>query len=112
VLAEPFQSLVQGQQLLGARCLLQRGLIERHELGVAPSFDRRLSLGVIDQNLAHRTRRDPEEVHAVLEPARDPADHLEVGLVDQRRGCQRVIGARTARLGAGDAPQLVVHEGK
>src|SRR5690606_41557644 len=58
-----------------------------------------LLLGVVDQHLPHRARRGREEVTAALVRARPAARQLEVRLVDEPRGVERLrpLPAATTR---------------
>ena len=65
--------------------------------------------GVVDQGLAHGARRGAEEVRAVLEgPLRRPTQDRDPGLVDERRGLERMPGPLAPHRGAGEAPELLV----
>ena len=86
-------------------------LVERHALDVrAPALGRRAGAREVDQHLAHGARRDGQEVAAVahVEPAL--LGELEVGLVHEAGGVERLAGAVAPEVAVGDAPELVVDE--
>ena len=65
---------------------------------------------MIDENLAHRLAGSPVKVPAALPIDRTAAHQLEVGLVHQSRGLQRVAGAFLLHSRLGDPSQLVVDQ--
>src|SRR5262249_24581897 len=66
---------------------------------------------VVDEDAAHRLRRDAQEVRAPLEaPLGVLVDEPEVGLVDQRRRLERVVGRLPAHHPRGDPVELVVDD--
>jgi hypothetical protein len=86
-----------------------RGLELEAHLPLA-ALGRVASPRVVDEDLAHGAGGDAEEMRAVLPVDRAAADELEVGLVDEGRGLERVPRALVPEIGAGAAAQLVVHE--
>ena len=67
--------------------------------------------GMVDENAAHGLRGHTEEVGSVLPRNPTLIHEPQVGLVDQCRSLERVIGALSSQVAAGEAPQLRVDEG-
>ena len=110
VFCEFFESLVDGQDLLGVveRKELIRRLGQRDHLAVTL---RRLLRSVhVHHDLPHRPRRDGKEVPAVVELLSPTADELFVRLVDQHRRLNVLPDSRTPQLGPRNHAQLVVDE--
>src|SRR5690625_2879272 len=66
---------------------------------------------VIDEDEAHRARGQREEVGAVLPRRARLVYQLEVGLVDERGGVERLAGAVLEQPAVGDAAKLLVDVG-
>src|SRR5262249_8034032 len=64
--------------------------------------------GLVDEDHAHRPRRDREEVRAVLRGPAGAPRQLQIGLVDERRRRERLLAWRAAQLAVRDGAQLVV----
>jgi hypothetical protein len=65
--------------------------------------------GAIDQNLSHRSRRDADEVMAIV-PGRSRTRQPEIGFVNEGRWLQRLAGALATHVRRRDPPQLLVDE--
>jgi hypothetical protein len=65
--------------------------------------------GVVQHQLAHRARRQREEVRAILHGVGAGAVEAQVTLVDQRGRVQRALSA--GEHAAGDALEIVVDQG-
>src|SRR5690606_21256217 len=83
-------------------------LVGRRRLTSA-AFWRTPSAGVVDQDLPHRLRSDPEEVRAILERA-VRVRKLEVGLMQERGGVERRRRALAPTLPVRQLMQLVVQQ--
>src|SRR5262245_46424513 len=69
-----------------------------------------MSSGMLDQDAAHQSGCETEEVRPVL-PMRIPlVDELKVGLVDEGGSLQGVIGPLTTPIAAGQPMQLVIDD--
>jgi hypothetical protein len=64
---------------------------------------------VLDQNAPHRLGRRAVKMAAVLEVHFAQARQAQIGLVDQCRRLQRVLGPFVAQHGARQLPELRVH---
>jgi hypothetical protein len=92
--AEAIQRLVRREQIVRARG--SRDVVaERDHQHLTAALLGRASPGGVDEHLAHRPRRDGEEVRALLPPRAARRPQLHVRLVDEGRGGER--GARAAR---------------
>ena len=67
-----------------------------------------MSAGVIDQDMAHRLRRDTEEMGAVLPFDLALVDEPEVCLADERRRLQWVAGRFAPHVAASHLPQAFI----
>jgi hypothetical protein len=67
-------------------------------------------MGVIDQDVPHRLRRDREEVCAGLPVESFGLDEPKIGFVDQGRRVEGVPGPLAPELGARDPPELRVDQ--
>ena len=85
--------------------------VQRHRVRLRAAALRRLPPpGVVDQDPPHRLRRRAVEVPAVLQPHLPDAFEPQVGLVDQGRRLERVVGPLVAQQPAGELTQLAVHQ--
>jgi len=66
------------------------------------------ALRIVDQDSTHRDRRDRQEVRPTLPLDLSVARHLQIRLVDQRRGVEGVIRAFRTELGMREAIQVLV----
>jgi hypothetical protein len=111
---QPPERLVERDELLGA--LLDRHLhvVERERGDAAAALARAVPARVLDEHLPHGPRGDGEEVPAVAHVEAPGVGQLEVGLVHERRGGERVPArahaSLAAELRAGDRAQVLVHE--
>ena len=64
---------------------------------------------MVHQDAAHHACGDREELDAVLPPDAAEIHEPDVGLMDERCGCQRMIAAFGTETPARDPPQVVVH---
>src|SRR5690606_34823027 len=65
---------------------------------------------MIDEDLAHRTGGDRQEMRAVAWLTARTLEKLQIGLMDQRRGVQRMPRLFTTQLPLRDPPELRVDE--
>ena len=65
---------------------------------------------MVDQHPSHQLGRDGEELRAVLPVGVLLIHELEVGLVDERRGLQRVLGPLSPEMRVRDPVQFLVDE--
>src|SRR5262249_37811362 len=82
----------------------QRDAIERR-----PSFLRASRPGAFDENLAHRSRRDADEVTPVV-PWRARVGETQIRLVDERRRLQCLSRSLAPYVGASEAAELLIDE--
>ena len=75
-----------------------------------PRFWARLTPGVANQNLAHRSGGDGEEVGAVLPAWIGLVGQAQISLVDQRRRLQRVAGAFSAHMTMSEASEFLIDQ--
>jgi hypothetical protein len=68
--------------------------------------------GMVQQHLAHHARRRREEMGAVPPLHLMELRQLQIGLVDQRGGVERVVGPLAAESPTGNPLELVVDDGK
>ena len=62
----------------------------------------------VGQDAAHDPGREREEVAAVGKRNFILLDHSQIRFVNQRRGLQRVVGARAAHVSRGDSMELAI----
>ena len=67
---------------------------------------------VIHEDLAHGVRGEPEELRPAVDPQAGIPRQLEVGLVNERRGLERVASALARESPPRDLSQLVVNLGQ
>ena len=89
--------------------------VQRQLAPVAAAPGALLRAGVLDEDAAHRLCRRREEVAAPgpvggVVVALAAADQSQVGLVDQRRGLERLSGPLRRHPHGRQAAQLVVHQ--
>ena len=66
--------------------------------------------GVVHQDSSHQLSGHTEELRAIL-PARVVLiNQFEIGLVDECRGLERVIGPLVTQVAGGDAAQFPIHD--
>ena len=75
-----------------------------------PRFWRSLTLGVANQDLAHRAGGHGEEVGTVLPAWIGLVGQAQISLVDQRRRLQRVVGTFCAHIMMGEASEFLIDE--
>ena len=83
--------------------------LEGHGQSPHPRFDGAARPRVIHQQTAHDVRRDGEEMRPVLPARASLIDELQVGLVHQRGGAQRMVAPLAHQVAAREPAQLVVH---
>ena len=91
---EPRQRLIEdegvsGINRRGRRCGI--GVVDRDIRDASTALEPAVVAGVIHDDSPHQLRRDAEEMRAILPVNRPLPNELEIGLVDERRGLQRVI---------------------
>src|SRR5204863_4852792 len=99
------EGAVDVEHLVGDRFDRQDAAVERRGTASAAALLRVALAGVIDEDLAHRTRREGEKMGAVL-PSGGRAHQLDERLVDERRRRQRVARPERSELRAREASQL------
>jgi hypothetical protein len=67
---------------------------------------------VIDKNSTHHLRRHPEELPPVLPLDAGLVNQAEVGLVNQRRGAERVIRPFAPNRPPGQPAKFLIKQGK
>ena len=87
----------------------RHGVFEQDFLSRAAAPGRVMLAGVIEQDAAHLGGRHGQKMSAAFE-RRALVHQLDVGLVNQGRGLQRVLAALAAEVGAGQAMQLVIDQ--
>ena len=115
-LLEPPQRLVQRDQGLrlvsGKDVLLLRDLqiVEREPLQSASAFPRPSLPGVIAQDVARHCGCKRKEVRAALDARQRLVHKIDIGLVNQGRGVERMIAAPPPTLPMGQPVKLLVDE--
>ena len=109
---EPLQRIVQGQHLLGAKVHRVVAVAKGGLLPLPTPLGRLPTARVVHQDLPHGAGRDGQEVRAVGCGSGTAARKLEVRLVHQLGGAQRVARALQPQPAARHRPQLVVHQGQ
>lgn len=87
-------------------------LVEGHTVDPPSALAALASPGVIDQYLAHGASSHAEEVAATRPVRPELACELEVGLVDDLGGLERVGPSLPPQMSPREDPQLLVHEWK
>jgi hypothetical protein len=64
----------------------------------------------IDQDAPHQLRRHREEMRAILPPHLARINQPQIGLVDQRRGLQRVARLLAVHVVSGQSAQLFINQ--
>lgn len=107
--SETLHRLLELHDLLDSRRLRRMVILQGRRGSPAAAFLGELRAGVVDEDAPHRSRRDGEEVHAILEAPTAPAGEPKVRLVHDRR---RSEGARPAasEMEVGDSPEVVVED--
>ena len=82
---------------------------ERHFPYRAAALEGRMPPRMVHQDATHQAGGDREELDAVLPAETAEIHQTQVGLVDESRGCQRVIAALGPEAPARDPPQIGVH---
>ena len=100
---------IEGQDVEVVWALPRQILAPRHSR-TRLALDRPAGAGVIHEDSPHGLPGDPEKVRPVLPSHAPLIDQLEIRLVDQRRGRQRVIGALPPQAAAGPPAQLLIHD--
>jgi hypothetical protein len=89
----------------------ERGrLFERECIGPAAALPAHVAARVVNEDAAHQLRRNSEEVRAVVPAGMGLVDQLEVDLVDEGGGLERVRGVFTPHVALGEAAQLALDE--
>jgi hypothetical protein len=98
------------ENLVGGACRLDEALIQRHRLHMVAALRGARLACVVDEDLAHCSRRDGEEVIAVVPVDLSRAEQLEVCLVDERGRvqCHEAMPITQPRTRHGS--QFFVHE--
>lgn len=111
-LAQCLELLVQGEHVDGFVAIGERAQRDVLFAAVAAAFGRFLVASMVDQHLAHGSRRDIAEVSAVAPSTASGARHLQVGLVQEGGRLQRVLRAPAAEDAPGDLVQLIIKQAK
>ena len=106
------ERLVHRDDQLGLRIDAEVDVVEREPALVAGALLRAVMARVIDQHAAHRPGADGEKMRAVLPGDAGLVRQLQVDLVYQRGGSERVRGPATRELDPGDVAQVIVDEGE
>ena len=67
---------------------------------------------VLHQDLPHQLRGDAEEVGSILPLDSRLVDELQIDLIDQGGGGQRVVGTLASQRAPGGSPEFTVDNGK
>jgi len=111
ILPEAIERFVDGKQLLGVRLNRPVGVVQCRTGTVPASLERPALASVVDDDLTHGARRDPEEVAAVFDGSSTLIDELQVGFMDERRGIEnRAVGPAAPQGTAGEPPELWIDE--
>jgi hypothetical protein len=87
-------------------------IVEGLDRSAATALLRATRNGPVDEDVAHGARRDGEGIGAPGPARVVELRQLDVRLVHQRRGAERVPGLLAAQVAVRDAPQLLVHGGR
>src|SRR5262245_4476242 len=87
-------------------------LVERQRRYIAAALLCRLRPCVVDADLTHRAAGDRKKVSVVVPLRTRGAEKLEIGLVHERRGLERVPGTDTSELAMGQRSQFSVDDRK
>ena len=110
---KPHQRGVEGHEQVGALVGGEQvHRFQRDAPGARPALHRAAPAGVVDEDASHRRGRDGEEMGPVLEARLALVDEPQVGLVDQRRGAERVAGRFPPELAVRQAAQLLIDDGE
>src|SRR5687767_4966100 len=104
------ERLVERNQLAGPLVRQQRGLVERKRARAAAALLVAARARVVNQDAAHRLRGDGEEVCAVLPADARLTAELEVSLIDECGGLERVPLALAANVVVREPMQLALDE--
>ena len=85
-------------------------LVDLHMLDAVATFVRMTPPGVVDEDPADDLRRNAEEVRPVPPIDLPLIYQPQVGLMNQRRGLERVSGAFMTQLPSSDATQLRIDQ--
>ncbi len=66
--------------------------------------------GVLDENATHRLGGEREKVRSIVPALLPGGEELQIGLVDQRRRLERVIGRLVGHAVLGDLVELDVEQ--
>ena len=89
-----------------------RGFVVLDLWRAAAALLRARTVGVVDQNLAHRPGRDGEKMGAVLPLRIGLVGQAQISLIDQRGRLQGVIRAFSRHIMMRETPQIFVNEGR
>lgn len=103
--------LIEGEQIEVTLWQQNETLLDAHALTTATAFGSLVLPCVVDQDASDHLCRNGKEVGAILPVYAVLLDQTDVGLVDERRSLECVIGAFTHKVRFGQCPKLIVHEG-
>ncbi len=84
--------------------------VQRDLNRIAAAFELVPRAGDVHQDAPHQLRGHGEEVRAVLPPHAARIDQAQIGLVDERRGLQRVAGTLSRHVAMREPVEFVVHQ--
>ena len=102
-LGEPFQSFVEGQNLLVPLGSQGHRVVQGDASRAAAAFAAFVLAGVIDQYAANDLSADGEEMGSPLPLDAGLVDELEIGFVNESRRLEGVIGALAAEMSRSQA---------
>ncbi len=112
LLLETIERGIQGQQLFRWESQFRLGVSQSDMLHSAAALVGLAPTGVVHQNLAHGPRGDSHEMSPSLPFDLRRAQELEVGLMHQLGGLERVAWPLPRQRPPGGPSELVVHQGK
>lgn len=109
VLFKTDESFVQLDQFFTSRHVRQYGINDRESVCSAATFLCAPMTGMVHQDLAHRPGRHSEEMGTILPSVVPYVNQLQVGLVHEGRGLQRMPVPFSRKIYSGQALQLSVN---
>ena len=109
-LVEPFKGLVEGENFLFTLGGERDGFVERNAARPTAALLPLLLPGVINQDSADRLGADGEEMRAALPINAGLIDQLEIRLVDQCGGLQRMIRPLAPKMPRGKGTEFIINK--
>lgn len=101
---QPGERRVDRQQINGSLLTGDEPLVQRDPRVVTAPLLRAPRAGPLDEDLPHRDRGNGDETRTCLPILLLVLDETEIGLVDERRGLQRLARPLTSQVAPGQPP--------